>query len=292
MAKRALTVTQLNSVLKSFISHYPENFADKAWDNTGLLINCSIPDESATAITRPKVLLTVDLTNAVAKEAIDNECNLVIAYHPFIFPSWKFLDPIRNTQHKSAIQLIQNYISVYSPHTAMDAAKGGINDWMALGLVKNEFTAIDKIVTIEKIDAAPQDDSIGYGRVVTLKAPTNLATIITNIKQSLGINSLQIASPFGEPSHYSNVKTVALCAGSGSGVFKSLHNWDDIDVFYTGEMSHHELLKMKEMGKTCIVCNHTNTERGYLKDVLAGKFASEGYECIISQADQDPLRVV
>lgn len=289
---KALTRTQLNSVLKSFTAHYPENFADKSWDNTGLLINCSVADSSVTSVDKPRVLLTVDLTNNVAEEAISNNCNLIIAYHPFIFPSWKYLDPMRNSQHKSAIQLIQNGVSVYSPHTAMDAAKGGINDWMALGLVKNEFTCIDKIVSIERAQVSPQDTSIGYGRVVTLKEPMNLAVLIHNIKHSLGITSLQIASPFGDPSHYNNVKTIALCAGSGSGVFKSLSNWDDIDVFYTGEMSHHELLKIKEMGKTCIVCNHSNTERGYLKEVLAGKLSSEGIDCIVSQSDQDPLRVV
>ena len=292
MASRALTRTQLNSILKIFTSHYPENFADKAWDNTGLLINCSIVDDNSRPAAKPKILLTVDLTNSVAQEAVDNGCNLVIAYHPFIFPSWKYLDPVRNTQHKSAIQLIQNYISVYSPHTAMDAAKGGINDWMALGLVKNEFTLIDKIVSIEKVASLPQDELIGYGRIVTLKEPLNLSVLINNIKQSLGIKDLQLASPFGDPSHHNYVKKIALCAGSGSGVFKAIPNWEDIDVFYTGEMSHHELLKIKEMGKTCIVCNHSNTERGYLKEVLAGKLASEGFECIVSEADQDPLRTI
>lgn len=293
-AKGALTRTQLNQVLKSFTAHYPENLADKSWDNTGLLINCSVPEDNNNTVptTKPKVLLTVDLTNAVAKEAITHGCNLIIAYHPFIFPSWKFLDPDRNTQHRSAIQLIQNSISVYSPHTAMDAAKGGINDWMALGLVKNDFTAISSIVSIEKCSSVPGDDSIGYGRVVTLNQPLNLAKLIENIKESCGISHLQIASPFGDASHYNNVKKIALCAGSGSGVFKALNGWDDIDVFYTGEMSHHDLLKMKEMGKTCIVCNHTNTERGYLQDVLADKLNNEGIDCIVSQVDQDPLRVV
>jgi putative NIF3 family GTP cyclohydrolase 1 type 2 len=38
---------------------------------------------------------------------------------------------LENTQQSSLLRLAQEGISVYSPHTAVDAAPGGLNDWLA-----------------------------------------------------------------------------------------------------------------------------------------------------------------
>lgn len=291
---KTITRSQLQQIISIFTKHFPESLADKSWDNTGLLINCSIPDIEATQPVIPKVLLTVDLTKSVAIEAIKKNVNLIIAYHPFIFPHWKNINPELNTQHDSAVKLIQNGISVYSPHTAMDAAKGGINDWLALGLVQHKYDIIESIVSIEKVANEPLDDMIGYGRLITFKQEISLSELIHNIKLSLNMNHLQIATPVADSMFdLTKVRKVALCAGSGSGVFKALgQNLNSVDLFYTGEMSHHDLLRLKEMGKTCVVCNHSNTERGYLSTMLLGRLAEEGIDCEVSETDCDPLRIV
>ena len=64
-------------------------------------------------------------------------------------------------------------------------------------------------------------------------------------------------------------------------------------------MSHHEVLAVVARGGSVILCNHTNTERGYLGDVLKGwlegELREEGggeWEVIVSKEDKDPLRVV
>ena len=72
--------------------------------------------------------------------------------------------------------------------------------------------------------------------------------------------------------------------------FKELR--EDVDLYYTGEMSHHEVLKLKEMGKTVIVCNHSNTERGFLQDVMQGLLQDDGHDVVVSKHDHDPLTVV
>ena len=65
----------------------PLRFAEP-WDNTGLLTG----DPDAT-ITR--VLLTIDLTHAVADEAIAERYELCVAYHPILF------EPIKRVHHDS-----------------------------------------------------------------------------------------------------------------------------------------------------------------------------------------------
>ena len=96
------------------------------------------------------------------------------------------------------------------------------------------------------------------------------------------------------PEQPSPISSIAVCAGSGASVFKGV----EADLYLTGEMSHHEVLAMVALGRSVILTNHTNTERGFLKDVLQGWLTEElnqeeeGWEVVVSQKDRDPLRVV
>lgn len=75
------------------------------------------------------VLLTVDLTQAVATEAIENKHCCVVAYHPIIFRGLKSLT-LADSQQSSLLRLALEGISVYCPHTAVDAVPGGMTDWL------------------------------------------------------------------------------------------------------------------------------------------------------------------
>ncbi|CCC70121.1 hypothetical protein NCAS_0E00510 [Naumovozyma castellii] len=285
----ALSTTQLKTIVDTITKFYPAHYADKAWDNTGLLINSS--SDMAPAVKKVQVLLTVDLTTAVAQEAIRKKCGLILAYHPFIFPSWKSINPCKNPQHRSAIDLIQNGISVYSPHTAVDAAKDGVNDWLAYGLVNYDSSIIESNVAIEAVAGTEGEDDgeVGYGRVVTLKQELPFRAIIANVQKSLGLQHAQVS--ILNKNFDKKIKKIALCAGSGSGVFKEVS--EDVDLYYTGELSHHEILRYKELGKAVIVCNHSNTERGYLR-VMRDRLMNENPETewIVSEEDEDPLQTV
>ncbi|KAF7999668.1 hypothetical protein HF325_005517 [Metschnikowia pulcherrima] len=104
---------------------YPPHLADKPWDNTGLVVDSFTENGDAGGY---KILLTVDLTENVADEAVATNSNVVIAYHPFILGGLKSITP-QDSQQKTLIKLIQCNTSVYSPHTAVDSAKGGVNDF-------------------------------------------------------------------------------------------------------------------------------------------------------------------
>ncbi|MCJ1391970.1 hypothetical protein MMC18_008483 [Xylographa bjoerkii] len=115
------------AVVNSMRKLYPEALADKSFDNTGLLLEAPFDP-----IRRQmnSVLLTVDLTKAVADEAIENNHCVVVAYHPIIFKGLKSLT-LADSQQQSLLRLALEGISVYSPHTAVDAAPGGLGDWLA-----------------------------------------------------------------------------------------------------------------------------------------------------------------
>lgn len=111
----------------------PTHLAEE-WDNVGLLVGRT---ESALS---GQVLLTIDLTDAVLEEAIGARCGAIIAYHPPIFQALKRVvgdrtGPGASMSQRVVLGAAENKIAIYSPHTALDAAAGGITDWLAGGVL-------------------------------------------------------------------------------------------------------------------------------------------------------------
>lgn len=81
--------------------------------------------------------------------------------------------------------------------------------------------------------------------------------------------------------------TVALCAGSGGSVLANV----EADLYLTGEMSHHEVLEATQRGIHVVLCNHSDSERGFLK-VVGPLIAGPGLQVKLSQVDRDCLTTV
>jgi len=91
------------------------------WDNIGLLVG-----DRAGRVT--KLLLCVDLTEDVLAEAAGAKARMVMAYHPVIF---KPVSRLTSDSAPVVCEALRQGISVYSMHTALDAAPGGTNDVLA-----------------------------------------------------------------------------------------------------------------------------------------------------------------
>jgi dinuclear metal center YbgI/SA1388 family protein len=258
---------KLTYVIQSLTIIAPLSLAEE-WDNVGLLINPLKPRNVK------KILLTIDLTEAVADEAIAAKIDLIVAYHPILFRPADRLDA-NEAYDRAVMKLVQKNIAVYSPHTALDAVIGGVNDWLADGVGDGEVSVLHPL---ENSDA-------GQGRLVELKRPVKLKTLAQRIKDHLGLKTLRLA-PAAENTA---IRTVALCAGAGSDAFSGVK----ADCYLTGEMSHHSVLAATLNGSHVILCEHTNTERGYLpvfKKILR-KALGNGVEIVISDEDADPISI-
>ena len=93
------------------------------WDNVGLLTGD--PDAPIR-----RILLTIDLTEPVLAEARAARAQLIVAYHPPLFQPIKRIIPGQGDS-PLLFDLIRANIAVYAPHTALDAAPGGVNDCLA-----------------------------------------------------------------------------------------------------------------------------------------------------------------
>lgn len=81
-----------------------------------------------------------------------------------------------------------------------------------------------------------------------------------------------------------------MCAGSGASVLFGAQ----ADLYVTGEMSHHELLDSVHAGVSVILCEHSNTERGFLP-VLAQSLDDLFEKTVsihVSVVDRDPVIIM
>ena len=96
---------------------------------------------------------------------------MIVAYHPPIFRGIKSIT-LSNPLQASLLQCAAAGISVFSPHTALDCVKGGINDWLALGVLG--YSRPDANVRVKRPDPAisvlgeVKAEGAGLGRIVQL----------------------------------------------------------------------------------------------------------------------------
>lgn len=121
------------------------------WDNVGLLLEPLADRRDDTLAPEiERALVTIDLTEAVLDEVLARDVDLVIAYHPPVFRPLKRLGT-RGIAERALLRLARAGIALYSPHTALDAAPGGVNDWLASGVGAGEVTPL---VDATLLDAA------------------------------------------------------------------------------------------------------------------------------------------
>lgn len=122
------------------------------WDNVGLLIGS--PTWSAS-----RVMMTIDLTEDVLDEAIEAGADMVVSYHPPIFePLRRLTDSAEKS--RIALRAARANLAVYSPHTALDATPGGVNDWLVGGFGSGDVRALH---AFEELPPSEQCKVITYG---------------------------------------------------------------------------------------------------------------------------------
>lgn len=114
------------------ITNLIENIApvslQESYDNAGLIIGDSKSEVD-------KILICIDVTEEVLKEAIDKKCQLIISHHPLVFKGIKKING-KNSVEKIIIKAIKDNISIYAAHTNLDNVLNGVNSILAekLGL--------------------------------------------------------------------------------------------------------------------------------------------------------------
>ena len=118
----------INDIMSELEKVAPPSLQEN-YDNAGLITGCR--EWACTGI-----ITCLDATEAVIQEAIEKNCNLVVAHHPIIFRGLKTITG-RNYVEQTIITAIKNDVAIYAVHTNLDNVINGVNGKIAemLGLV-------------------------------------------------------------------------------------------------------------------------------------------------------------
>ena len=144
-----MTVLEVTQILEELAPlPYAEDF-----DNTGILVGNAEAQVSG-------ILVTLDTLESVVEEAMAHNCNLIVSFHPIIFSGLKKLTGSSYVE-RTVIKAIQNHITIYSMHTALDNSPKGVNAKICdiLG-IQNPQILIPKKGTLKKLTTyVPKKDA-------------------------------------------------------------------------------------------------------------------------------------
>jgi dinuclear metal center YbgI/SA1388 family protein len=105
-------------------------------------------------------LCCLDVTKDVIREAIEKNCNLIIAHHPIVFKGLKKING-KSYVEEVVIEAIRNSIAIYAAHTNLDNILLGVNGMIAekLGIRNGKILdpkprVLRRLITFAPIDQA------------------------------------------------------------------------------------------------------------------------------------------
>ncbi|MDA3931285.1 MAG: Nif3-like dinuclear metal center hexameric protein [Tenericutes bacterium] len=224
-------------IIQYFESKYPKDLAYE-WDNVGLQVG-------TLNVKVKKVLVSLDLTKDVVKEAIELKTNMILTHHPLMFAP---MNRISFDSPKGWIikNLIKHNITVYSAHTNYDLAEGGMNDVLAKALKINSPQMLDL-----------QDEIGRFGSIDEV----DFDVFIKNIKESLKLDTVKVIGRTDK-----TIKTIGVSGGSGS---KHMYEAKKAgcDVYLTGDVTYHTALDAIALGLTIIDIGH-HAEKIFVPSVV------------------------
>lgn len=243
------------------------------WDNVGLLVG-----DRQRPVRRLMTCLT--LTPTTVAEAIQRQADLVVVHHPLPFRPLSRVTT-DTTTGRLLWDLIGAHVAVYSPHTAFDSARGGINELLAAGL------GLQRIEPLTGSQSQPEDSAVGAGRYGAPDKPLTLADLAERVKAFLSVDALRLVGDANQP-----VQCAAVACGSG-GSFLPAARENGCDCLVTGEANFHTCLEAEATGVGLILAGHFASERFALErlaDTLDEQLSD--VQIWASELERDPLQAI
>lgn len=235
------------------------------YDNSGL--QTGFPEDEI-----EKVLLCLDVTEEIVDEASAKGCNLIVSHHPLIF------HPLRQVsdstyQQRCVVKAIKSGIAIYSAHTSLDNAPGGVNHKIAqlLGIENLQWLSVK-----EGCDA-------GSGVVGELKSAVRDDVFMDIVKDIFKVECLRHSALEGKM-----IKKVAICGGAGAFLLRDAIK-AGADCFVCGEFHYHDYFENNDV--LLAELGHYQSEqytRELLRDIL--QKGCPGLICELTSINTNPIR--
>ena len=227
-----VTVGMIEEMLNSLA---PMETAE-GYDNVGALVGKR--DQKVT-----KILVALDATMDVAKEAEKIGAELIVTHHPLMFSPFHALTD-GNYEGRLIRRLTRENISLIAAHTNLDQAPGGINDTLAAACGLTDVTGE------------------GFFRSGLLPKPMTVREFADELCGRLR-TTVRVMGPEDRI-----IRKAGLCSGGGSDM------WHDAvetgcDAFVSGEIKHHWGLALADSSVIGFECGHFATEEPGVRALAA-----------------------
>lgn len=273
-------VATVGSVVAALEAAYPPSWAE-AWDRVGLVLGAREAEVS-------RVLLAVDPTLAVAREAVERGAQLLVTHHPLLLRGASFL-PADDGKGAVVTHLLREGAALWCGHTNVDrSTRGTVGAWISL-LELQEARPL--LPGEENGQAAHGSERFGLGAVGTLPAPTTVGALTTVIAGQVPATARGIlhTGAAERPVH-----RIAVCPGAGDSFLDAAVE-AGVDAYITSDLRHHPALEHLEAAAdpsavpALIDVPHTASEALWLP--LAQQLLTEavpGLDVQISALTTDP----
>ncbi len=226
----------MSAIERTAALHLQDDF-----DNSGLQVG--FPDAEV-----HKVMVCLDVTEAVVEEASAKGCDMIVSHHPLLFHALKQVSD-STYQQRCVCRALAAGIAVYSAHTSLDNARGGVNFEIArrIGL-----EGLQWLLPKEGEDA-------GSGLLGTLPAPEKDCDLVARLQDVFDVDCIMHSACSGK-----SISKVALCGGAGAFLMRDAIR-KGTDCFVCGEFHYHDYFEND--GMLLVELGHYQSEQ-YTIDLL------------------------
>ena len=271
-------MTKVSDVIKAIEAVAPLRYQDE-WDNSGLQVG--FQDDEVRG-----VLVCLDVTEAIVDEAVEKGCSMIVSHHPLLFHPLSQVSDV-TYQQRCVTKALHAGIAIYSAHTSLDNAPGGVNHKIAelIGLEKLEWLEPRWVAEAcggdcRKGSSCGSDEKApaGSGLIGELPGAVQAEAFLDALKATFKVESLRHsdldewrAKPGAtkENQRPRAIKKVALCGGAGAFLMQKAIE-KGADCFVTGEFHYHDYFEND--GMLLAELGHYQSEQftqNLLKDIIA-----------------------
>ena len=239
------------------------------FDNSGLQVG-SPQDEVSNA------LVCLDITEDILEEAADTGCDLIVSHHPLIFKALRQVSDA-TYQQRCVTRAVRQGIAIYSAHTSLDNAPGGVNHMMArmIGLDNTQWLL-------------PRTDGVsGSGLTGELAQAEDYAEFLDRMRKVFGVKALRCS---GQGTDRRKVRKVALCGGAGAFLLPNAIA-AGADCFVCGEFHYHDYFE--NSGVLLVELGHYQSEQftmQLLQEILLSSLPD--LETVVTKLDTNPINYI
>ncbi len=216
-----------------------------AFDGDRVGMQVGLPSETLLS----KVLFAYEVTTEVIAEARDRDANLIVAFHPLIFPN---ITSVTDTHRTGALlrELLKADIALYVQHTAFDAQiEFGTSRLMA------EALKLQNIQPLTRARESAGGLDFGMGAIGSWEGSKTRDGFLQLVQQTFGTPAIRTNADGP-----SKIKTVAMLGGAGMEYYSAAKDLG-ADAFITADVRYHDFHRASHDKILLVDAGHAETER-------------------------------